>query len=138
MVRRIRTNKKAFTLIETITASVIICAAALALGAISTRSLSQTKHNRQYEVAMTCLDRQLTIIDYIGIDDFLEMGQTEGKFSQYEPQVRWELYTSPTDLDKLYMVKLTVSWTERGKIHSISAETLMNSRTGSLELMQIQ
>jgi len=47
-----------FTLVETITASVILCGAVLAVGAISTRSLGETRLNRQYEVAAALADRQ--------------------------------------------------------------------------------
>ena len=68
-------DRSGFTLVETILASVILCASILALGAISTRSLGAAKLNRQYEVAMALVDRQLTWIDYIGIEDFIALDE---------------------------------------------------------------
>ena len=66
---RMKQTDKGFTLVETILASVILCGAVLAVGAISTRSLGGAKLNRQYEVAAALVDRQLCLIDYIGVDN---------------------------------------------------------------------
>ena len=137
-----RKNSSGFTLVETILASVILCGAVLALGAISTRSLGQTKLNRQYEVAAALADRQLTLIDYIGVEDFIELGQTEGEFgagdafsntSQNEksnvgPRYRWEAVTEYRDIDNLYKVNITVSWVERNRRHSVSVDTMLNGK----------
>ncbi|NQT03238.1 MAG: prepilin-type N-terminal cleavage/methylation domain-containing protein, partial [Planctomycetes bacterium] len=79
MIRAIK-NKKAFSLIETLVASAILSGAVLTLGAISTMSLSGTRLNRRYEVAASLLDKQLNLIDYVGIDEFIELGQMEGYF----------------------------------------------------------
>ena len=51
---RVKKSETGFTLIETVLASIVLCAAVLALGAISTRSLSQAKLNRQFETAIAC------------------------------------------------------------------------------------
>ena len=64
-------NRRGFTLVETILASVILCASILALGAISTRALSSAKLNRQYETAAALAEKQLVMISYIGIDNFI-------------------------------------------------------------------
>ena len=120
-----------FTLVETIVASIILCGAALALGAISTRSLSGARLNRQYEVAAALADRQLTLIDYIGVENFIELGQTEGESEQFEPGYHWEVVTESGDIDNLYLVNITVSWVERNRTHSVSVETRL-SGTGML------
>ena len=134
-----RKNSSGFTLVETILASVILCGAVLALGAISTRSLSQTKLNRQYETAAALADKQLTIIDYTGVEDFIEMGQTEGAFSNTSqneksnvgPRYHWEAVTEYRDIDNLYKVNLTVSWVEHNRRYNISVDTMLNG-TGML------
>lgn len=66
-----------FTLVETIAANVILCGAVVTLGAIGTVCLTQTKLNSQYETAANLADRQLSLIDYIGIDTFVQQGQFE-------------------------------------------------------------
>ena len=115
-----------FTLVEIILASIILSMAALALGAISTRSLSQARLSRQYDVAMACVNRQLTMIDYIGIKDFIEMGNMEGEFEGLEPVYRWKVATGSMGIDNLYLVNITVSWTERGRLYSVSVDTRLN------------
>ncbi len=121
------------------TIEVVRLAAAMALGAISTRSLSQTKLNRQYETAAALADKQLTIIDYTGVEDFIEMGQTEGAFSNTSqneksnvgPRYHWEAVTEYRDIDNLYKVNLTVSWVEHNRRYNISVDTMLNG-TGML------
>ena len=123
-------NRRGFTLVETILASIILCGAVLALGAISTRSLSQTRLNRQYEVAGMLADRQLTMIDYVGIDDCIESDQTEGVFEEFEPGYHWQVVTEYQEIDNLYQVNVTVSWIERNRPYSVSVDTMLNGTGG--------
>lgn len=130
MVRQ-EVNRRGFNLVETVVASVILSGAVLTVGAISTRSLTGARLNRQYEVAASLIDRQLSLIDYMGIDQFIETGQVEGVFEEFEPGYRWEVSTQYQDIDNLYLVKITVSWVERNRPYSISVETMLNG-TGML------
>jgi len=123
---RAKRNKRGFTLVETITASVILCGSVLAVGAISTRSLGETRLNRQYEVAAALADKQLTMIDYVGVEEFIELGQMEGDFEEPEPGYRWEVVTESQDVDNLYLVNITVSWVERKRPYTISVDTMLN------------
>ena len=80
-----RKIQKGFTLVETIVASTILCGSVITITAICTNALTNTRLNRQYEAALSLVDRQLSLIDYIGIDEFLELGALEGEFDEYEP-----------------------------------------------------
>ena len=131
MMVRAKRNKRGFTLVETITASVILCGAVLAVGAISTRSLGETRLNRQYEAAVALADRQLTMIDHIGVETFIESGQMEGDFEEFEPGYHWEVVTDYQAIDNLYLVNITVSWVEHNRPYSISVDTMLNG-TGML------
>ena len=119
-------NITGFTLVETITASVILCGAVLAVGAISTRSLGETRLNRQYEVAAALADRQLTMIDYVGVEEFIELGRMEDDFEEPEPGYHWKVVTESQAIDNLYLVNITVSWVERNRPYSISVDTMLN------------
>lgn len=123
---RDKKNRRGFTLIEAILASVILCGSVLALGAITTRSLSETRLNRQYEVAAGLADKQLALIDSMGIEDFIESGQMEGEVMNLEPGYRWKVVTEYQGTDNLYQVNITVSWVERKRPHSISVDTMFN------------
>ena len=127
-------NNRGFTLVETVTASAILCGAVLTVGAISTRSLSGTRLNRRYEMAASLIDKQLSLIDYVGIDEFIELGQMEGVFEESEPEYRWEVVTEYQDIDSLYLVTITVSWVEHNRPYSISANTMLDGISVFIEV----
>jgi len=125
-MKRNAVGKAGFNLVETLVASVILSGTVLAVSAISTRALSEARLNRQYETAAALADRQLHLIDYIGIDNFLELGQLEGEFTDFEPGYRWEVTTEYQDIDNLYLVRIVVSWVERGRTHNLTVETMLD------------
>jgi prepilin-type N-terminal cleavage/methylation domain-containing protein len=127
-------NKRGFTLVEMVTASAILCGAVLTVGAISTRSLSGTRLNRRYEMAAALIDKQLSLIDYVGIDEFIELGQMEGVFEESEPEYHWEVITEYQDIDSLYLVTITVSWVEHNRPYSISANTMLDGISVFIEV----
>ena len=121
-------NRRAFALIETILAAIILSGSVLALGSISTRALTATKLNREYETAAALAEKQLTIIDYTGIEDFIELGRMEGVFEQAEPGYYWRVTAESIDIDNLYHVNITVSWVHRKRPYSVSVDTRLNGR----------
>jgi len=127
-------NKKGFSLIETLVASAILSGAVLTVGAISTSSLSGTRLNRQYEVAASLIDKQLSLIDYVGIDEFVELGQMEGDFEEIEPGYHWEVVTEYQDIDSLYLVTITVSWINHKRPYSLSVDTMLDGISVYIEV----
>lgn len=123
---RARRNNGGFSLVETIVAGVILSGAVLTVGAISTNSLTETRLNRQYETAVSVIERQLRMIDYVGIDTFIEKGQLEGVVDEYEPGYRWEVSTEYQGTDNLYLVAITVTWIERNRPHNITVQTMLD------------
>jgi len=119
-------RKRGFTLVETIVASTILCGAVLTIGAICSKSLTGTRLNRRYETALTLIDRQLSLIDYVGIDEFIAIGQTEGSFEDYAPGYNWRILTQYEDIDSLYLVTITVSWLEHNRPYSVTVETMLD------------
>ncbi len=129
-----KTNKKGFSLIETLVASAILSGAVLTLGAISTMSLSGTRVNRRYEMALLLIDKQLSLIDYVGIDEFVELGQMEGDFEDIEPGYHWEVVTEYQDIDSLYLVTITVSWVDGRRPYSLSVDTMLDGISVYIEV----
>jgi Tfp pilus assembly protein PilV len=115
-----------FNLVETLVAGMILSGAVLTLGAISTNALTSTRLNRHYEVAASLVERQLTLIDFAGIDEFIEAGQMEGLFEEFEPGYRWEVTTEYEGTDSLYLVTITVSWMEGKRPYSMTVQTMLN------------
>lgn len=129
-----KTNKKGFSLIETLVASAILSGAVLTIGAISTMSLSGTRVNRRYETALSLIDKQLSLIDYVGIDEFVELGQMEGDFEEVEPGYHWEVVTEYQEIDSLYLVTITVSWVDGRRPYSLSVDTMLNGISVYIEV----
>ena len=129
-----KTNKKGFSLIETLVASAILSGSVLTIGAISTMSLSGTRVNRRYETALSLIDKQLSLIDYVGIDEFVELGQMEGDFEEVEPGYHWEVATEYQDIDSLYLVTITVSWVDGRRPYSLSVDTMLNGISVYIEI----
>ena len=132
-MNRILKNKKGFSLVETLVASVILSGAVLTLGALSTVSVRGTRINRRYEVAASLLDKQLNMIDYMGIDEFIDLGQMEGIFENNE-EYRWQVVTEYQDIDSLYLVTITVSWVEGNRPYSISVDTMLDGVSVYIEV----
>jgi len=119
-------NRTGFTLTETLAASTILCGAVVTIAAISTQSLRSTKENRQYETAVLLAEQQLCMVDYIGIDEFAELGQAQGVFEGYDPPYSWAVTTQYLDIDGLYLVSLTVGWIDGGRPYSVTVQTMLN------------
>jgi Tfp pilus assembly protein PilE len=130
---RAKPDNKGFNLVETMVAGVILSGAVLTVGAISTNALKETRLNRQYDVAATLMDRQLTLIDYIGIEGFIETGQTEGFIDEFEPGYRWQVSTEYQGIDDLYLVTITVTWIDGNRPHSLTVQTLLDGTPETTE-----
>jgi prepilin-type N-terminal cleavage/methylation domain-containing protein len=128
-----KTKTKGFTLVEVVAASIILCGAVMIVGAIGTQALTGTHLNRRYEMAASLADKQLSLIDYIGIDSIVEMGQAEGDNEDSGYEYHWKIETEYQEIDSLYLVVLTVSWIDRNRPYSISVNTMLNGKTLSEE-----
>ncbi len=133
MIMWAKTKTKGFTLVEVVASSVILCGVVMVVGAISTQALTGTHMNRRYEVAASIADKQLSLIDYVGIDAIVEMGQAEGDYEDSGYEYNWKIDTEYQEIDSLYLVTLTVSWTDRNRPYSISVDTMLNGETMSEE-----
>jgi len=127
------TRRRGFNLIETLAASMILSATVLTLGAISTNALTGTRLHRHYESAASVIDMQLTLIDQVGVDQFIEAGQMEGVNDQFEPGYQWVVATEYTGTDNVYAVKITVTWLEGKQPYSVTAQTMLDGASMASE-----
>jgi len=124
-------SRRGFNLVEALVATMILSSAVLTLGAIGTYALSGTRLHRHYEVAAALIDKQLSLIDYMGIDQFIQMGQMEGIVEELEPGYQWSVTTEYQDVDNLYLVGITVSWLEGARPYRVTAQTMLDG-TGAV------
>lgn len=130
---RTRNNTKGFTLVEIIAASIILCGVVMIAGAIGTRSLVGAKLDRRYETAASVADKQLSLIEYVGIDSIVEMGGLDGDFDDSGNAYHWEIVTEYQEIDNLYLVTITVTWVEAGRPYRFIADTMFDGTTQTTE-----
>jgi hypothetical protein len=124
-------GRKGFSLVETIVAALLLSSGVVTICAISTKSFRGVKMNRQSELAWDLLDKQLTLIDYMGIDAFVESGETTGMFEGeggQEPTHYWDVEVTPIDIDYLYSVNIIVGWSGGSRLREISLTTMFNGQ----------
>jgi len=137
MTARLGTRWMGFNLVETLLATTILSGSVLALAAISTNALTDTTLSRHYEMAASVIDEQLSMIDFLGIDQFIKLDQTEGikvitldpteqDTEDSGPQYRWQVSTEYRNIDNLYLVTITVTWIERNRPYSVTAQTMLD------------
>jgi prepilin-type N-terminal cleavage/methylation domain-containing protein len=133
-----RKSKKGFTLVEVIAASIILCAVVMIVGAIGTHSLVGTRLNRRYEMAASLADRQLSLIEYAGIDSIVEMGTLDGDSEELGYLYHWEVVTEYQEIDNLYLVTITVGWVEANRPYTLTVETMFDGTTQTQEATTTQ
>ncbi|MBN2137337.1 MAG: hypothetical protein JW720_06000, partial [Sedimentisphaerales bacterium] len=133
MITKRMRKTSGFSLVETLVAGVIVSGTVLAVVATNTMALRTTRLNRQYETAASLADKQLSLIDFIGIDDFVDAGRLEGVFEDYEPTYYWAVETEYQDIDSLYLVRIVVSWLDGKHPHSLTVDTMLNGLSAYVE-----
>jgi len=126
MTAKFATKRTGFNLVETLVACVILSGSVLALAAISTNALTDTTLNAHYEIAAAVTDEQLCMIDYLGIDQFLKLEQTEGTNDEFGLEFRWKVSTEYQSTDNLYLVTVAVTWIERNRPYSVTTQTMLD------------
>jgi hypothetical protein len=89
-------------------------------------------------MAWDLLDRQLTVIDDTGIEEFDDMGQTSGTFDEMPEweKYNWEvMITAQEESDYLYDVYIMVAWADGNRLRQVSLMTMFNGY-GALEEME--
>jgi type II secretory pathway pseudopilin PulG len=129
-------KKKGFTLVETIVSNVILCGAVVTLGAVGTLCLTQAKLNSQYETAAALADRQLSFIDYMGVDTFVQKGQMEGEFEGGQVKYTWQANIASLGLDNLYAVTLQVTWMHRNRQYKVVVDTRLNGAGSAVQILE--
>ena len=124
-----RSRKKGFTLVEVIAASIILCAVVMIAGAIGTHSLVGTRLNRRYEMAAALADRQLSLIEFAGIDSIVETGTLDGDSEDLGYLYHWEIATEYQEIDNLYLVTITVGWVEGNRPYTLTVDTMFEGTT---------
>lgn len=126
MTATLGTRWTGFNLVETLVATLILSGSVLALATISTNALTDTTRNRHYEQAAAIIDEQLSMIDYVGIDQLVKLDRTEGDNEDFGSAYHWKVSTEYEGTDNLYIVTITVTWLEGNRPYSVTAQTMLD------------
>jgi len=120
-------SRRAFTLVETLAAGVILAFSAAVLGVAVRGGIRSLAVSRDYQRAAELLDRVLTKIDTIGPARLLDEGPTEGRFTPPHDRFTWSAAIVPRFEGHLYEVTACITWQTPGaEQRSIEAQTLLN------------
>ena len=123
-------SKKGFSLVEVLAASVLLGGAVVVLCGLSARSLEAVRLNREYERAWDLLDRQLIMVDEVGLESFLEEGRNSGliKDAVSGRKWQWTAQVEEIDITGVYDVTLRIQWDSGGRCRSVSGQTRLRAR----------
>jgi hypothetical protein len=96
------------------------------IGAISTRCLSRINIDRLYETAASIADRQLTMIEYVGVENFIEAGQMEGEFENDQVKYVWQAAVEELEIDGLYEITVLITFRQHNRQYSFLVCTRLN------------
>lgn len=119
-------HTQGFTLVEVIAAGVILSGAVMLVATVGTQAMIGTGVNRRHEMAASLIDRQLRLIDYLGIDAFIASGETEGQSDDFGFALHWQVETEYQEIDGLYLVRMTVTWVDRNRPYRLVVDTMFN------------
>lgn len=123
---KFKSNRNSFTLIETLAATLLLGLSVVVLAGISVNSLRTARSITMDEQAWDLADRQLTMVDFIGVRNYLLSGPARGTFEGEGVAFGWTLDISETTLDFLYDVTVTVSWMQQQRHKQIEAQTRLS------------
>jgi len=107
-------------------ATMVLTGALVALQGIVNRCLYRVRFNEEHERAWQILDRQMTAIDALGIDRYMQEPLKSGDLEEDGITYHWQVDTVIESIDCLYEVTITIWWGSEFKPHVISASTRLN------------
>jgi type II secretory pathway component PulJ len=126
MRRAARPSRGGFTVIEALTAGIILVLAAGVLGRAVSLSMASLRLAKDTQRAAQLLDRTLTKIDMIGPQRMLEEGLLEGVFEGPDSRFSWSAEIESRLEGHLYDVTVEITWDADGGTRSVEAATRLN------------
>jgi len=134
VARNKRTDRRGFTLVEALTSCLILAGSLVALSGLQGRATRSVLLMHQYAAAYQVADRQLTLIDRMGVDAFIEQEIDEGEDEQEGVKYYWSVASELEGIDALYTLEVTVRWQSMGRAHAVRLDTRLNGKTTTVVL----
>ncbi|MHC5082451.1 MAG: type IV pilus modification PilV family protein [Planctomycetota bacterium] len=117
-------KRKGVSLLETIMAAAILSGSVMMVCSLSGRSLRSVRLNQEYEKAWDTVNRQMVLIDEVGVESLVEVGGLNGQFKSPDGQSwQWTAQAEETEIEMLYDVVVEVQWLSGGRVCSVQCQS---------------
>jgi prepilin-type N-terminal cleavage/methylation domain-containing protein len=122
-------KNRGFSLIEVMVAAGLLATVTVTVCTLGAKSLASMQVCQEYEKAWDVLDRQMILLEQIGVANLANRANLSGVIddSQSQIQWKWQMKIEPLDVEELYALTLTVEWISEGRIRRIQCDTRMRA-----------
>jgi len=124
-------RNKGFSLIEVLVAAGLLATATVTICSLGAKSLSALRIHQEYEKAWDVLDRQMVLLDQIGIQSLISNPNLSGIISDQHSamQWRWQAALELLEIEQLYSLTMTVEWVSENRVRRIQCDTRLRAAT---------
>jgi|GEM_PF-816322 len=124
-------RNKGFSLIEVLVAAGLLATATVTICALGAKSLSSLRIHQEYEKAWDMLDRQMVLLDQIGIQSLISSPNLSGVINDQHTgmQWRWQAVLEPMNIEQLYGLTMTLEWVSENRVRRIQCDTRLRAVT---------
>lgn len=116
--------RRGVSLLETVLAASLLGGAVMTICGLAAGSLRAVRLNQESEKAWDYIERQLALIDMVGVDTLQKSGQKGGQFESLDGRVwRWTVEVSESEITSLYDVAIRVEWEGGGRQRRVECKT---------------
>lgn len=123
-------SRRAFALLEVLTAGVILGVALAVLMGLTASAMSSQRKGEDLAIAAMLADEQLNGVLVIGPDNYARTQTTKGPCAAPYERFAFDLSLSGGSTGQPYAVAVRITWSAAGREQSILVETLVAPRLG--------
>lgn len=122
-------KNKGFSLIEVMIAAGLLATVTVTVCTLGAKSLASMRVCQEYEKAWDVLDRQLILLEQVGVGGLASRPSLSGVIKDPQSEVEWIWYAiiEPLNVEELYALTLTVEWVSEGRVRRIRCDTRLRA-----------
>jgi type II secretory pathway pseudopilin PulG len=124
-----KSHHQGFSLIETLVAAGLLATATVTVCTLGAKSLSSLRVHQEYEKAWDILDRQMVLIEQIGVQTLVNNPNASGVINDQQSgqQWRWQAEVEPLEIENLYSLSMTLEWVSDYTTRRIQCDTRLRA-----------
>jgi hypothetical protein len=130
-------RRRGVSLLETVLAASLLGGVVMTICGLSAGSLRSIRLNQEYEKAWDYIERQLTLVDMVGVQAMQQRGQSGGQFESLDGRIwHWTVQINETGITALYDVVIQLQWEEDGRTRRLECRTRMTAKSSAVDETQ--